>query len=119
MIYILILVLIANATTVIQEKAILYSRSVILGLLCIAYIACNNLHINFLSNSLGLYNGLFNVTMLSQSFNLFILLLASLIGILTSIYPNKISNYLNRKNDSNILNISNKIFLVNTLNNLL
>lgn len=89
LIYILILLLIANATTMIQEKAILYSRAAILGLLSIAYISYTSLVFttSFLNSGLSLYNGLFNVTTFTQSFNLFIIILASLIAVLTAIYP--------------------------------
>jgi NADH-ubiquinone oxidoreductase chain 2 len=90
LISILISLIVSNATTTKKEKSILYSRVVIQGLLFAVYIAYNNLYVNPLEKGIGLYGGLFNVTTFTQSFNIFILIIGSIIVVLTAFYPRKI-----------------------------
>lgn len=70
--------------------SVLYSRIGIQGLLLTAFINYNNIFFKPLENGLGIYNGLFNVNIFTQSFNLFIIVLAIVISLLTSFYPRKL-----------------------------
>jgi NADH-ubiquinone oxidoreductase chain 2 len=53
-------------------------------------LAFNNLDVLALDNGIGLYGGLFNVTSFTQTFNIFIFLISSVILILTVSNPRKI-----------------------------
>jgi hypothetical protein len=90
LISILTLLLVSNATTTKKEKSILYSRSVIQGLLFASFIAYNSLHFLPLEKNIGLYAGFFNINVFSQSFNIFIFVVGATIMTLTSFYPRKI-----------------------------
>lgn len=86
----LIFLLISNAVTLRRDKSILFSRIVIKALLFASFIALNNLYIKPLEKGMGLYGGLFNVNVFTQSFTIFIFLISSVILILTAFYPRKI-----------------------------
>ena len=86
----LIMLLISNAVTLRRDKSILYSRVVIQNLIMISILAFNNLHIKGLGNGIGVYGGLFNISVFSQTFNLFIFFITSLILTLTAFYPRKV-----------------------------
>lgn len=90
LINLLLLVLISNSIASNYNKSIQYSRFVILGLLSISVIVYSNTYVVSLEKSVGLYNGLFNISTLSQSFNLFIISLSAIISILTAFYPRKV-----------------------------
>lgn len=83
----LMLILTSNALTINTEKSILYSRTLIISMASVSYITFNSININTLSNGISIFNGLFNVSILSQSFNLFLFLLAGIIAMLTAFYP--------------------------------
>jgi hypothetical protein len=85
------MLLVSNAVTLEREKSILYSRVTISGLLVTSLLTYNNLHVTGLSNGIGLYGGLFNITPFTQGFNLFILMIASFILILTGFLPRKVT----------------------------
>ena len=78
----LIFLLISNAVSLRRDKSILFSRIVIKSLLFAGFIAMNNLYINPLEGGMGIYGGLFNVNILTQTFNIFILLISAVIVIL-------------------------------------
>jgi NADH-ubiquinone oxidoreductase chain 2 len=90
LISLLIFLLISNAVTLRQDKSILFSRVVIQNLIFASFIAFNNLYLKPLENGIGIYGGLFNVSTLSQTFNIFIFIVSSIILILTAFYPRKI-----------------------------
>ena len=90
LISLLIFLLLSNAVTLRQDKSILFSRTVIIGLICASYIAYNNLFINALTSGIGIYGGLFNVTVFTVTFNIFIFLISSAVLILTGFYPRKV-----------------------------
>lgn len=83
--------LISNAVASNTNKSILYSRLLIIGLLDTSYIIYSNIFIKPLENGLSLYNGLFTVNVLSQCFNIFIFIIASIIGVLGCFYIEKVS----------------------------
>ena len=90
LICLLIFLLISNAVTLRRDKSILFSRIVIQSLLFASIIALNNLYIKPLEKGIGIYGGLFNITTVSQTFNIFIFIISSAILILTAFYPRKI-----------------------------
>ena len=89
-IFSLITLLISNAITLRRDKSILYSRVVMSSLALTSALAFNNLHIRALGQGIGLYGGLFNISVFSQTFNIFIFLITSLILTLTAFYPRKV-----------------------------
>ena len=86
----LIFLLISNAVSLRRDKSILFSRIVIKSLLFAGFIAMNNLYINPLEGGIGIYGGLFNVNILTQTLNIFILLISAVILMLTGFYPRKV-----------------------------
>lgn len=91
LIFLLIFLLISNAVSLRQDKSILFSRIVIQSLIFAGFIAINNLYINPLEKGIGIYGGLFNVNVLTQTFNIFIFAVSGVILILTAFYPRKIN----------------------------
>ena len=86
----LIFLLVSNALTVRRDKSILFSRIVIKTFLLASFIAYNNIHLKALENGIGIYGGLFNVTTITQSFNIFMLLVGATILSITAFFPRKI-----------------------------
>jgi NADH-ubiquinone oxidoreductase chain 2 len=93
--------------------AIFYSRSAILALLSASFISYNNLFVINLEKGIGLYGGLFNISSLTQSFTIFILLLSSVILVYNSFYHrtlisnviSSIQSIVSRKDSYNILGL--------------
>ena len=83
-------VLVSNAVSFLREKSILYSRSVIIGLIITSFLAYNSLYVTALSDGIGIYGGLFNITIFTQSFNIFTLVISLVILTLTAFYPRKV-----------------------------
>ena len=71
-IFSIVFLLLSNAVTLRRDKAILYSRVAIISLILSALIALNSLYITSLSRGIGLYNGLFHATSVTQIFHIFI-----------------------------------------------
>lgn len=88
--FLLIFLLVSNALTIRRDKSILFSRIVIKTFFLASFIAYNNIHIKALENGIGIYGGLFNVTTITQSFNIFILLISAIILSLTAFFPRKV-----------------------------
>jgi NADH-ubiquinone oxidoreductase chain 2 len=85
----LLLLLFSNGLTVRPDTSILYSR---IGLLIIFYSiisSVSSFYITYLQKGIGLYNGLFNVTSITHSFQIFILLVSGIILLMTGFYPRK------------------------------
>lgn len=73
-----------------KDKSILYSRIFILVLLNSCFIGYNLLYISFFNKGIGIYGGLFNITVVNSVFNIFILIISLFIGCLTSFYTRKV-----------------------------
>jgi NADH-ubiquinone oxidoreductase chain 2 len=86
----ILLLLLSNAVTLRRDKSILFSRTVIIGLLYSSFLAYNNLYIKSLAKGIGIYGGLFNVTTFTLSFNIFIFLVSAVILTLSAFYPRKV-----------------------------
>jgi NADH-ubiquinone oxidoreductase chain 2 len=85
----LLLLLTSNGLTIRPDSSILYSR---IGIIIIFYSiisATTSLHITYLQKGIGLYGGLFNVTCITHTFQIFILLICGIILMLTGFYPRK------------------------------
>lgn len=90
LISLLIFLLLSNAVTYRQDKSILFSRVVITALASSSYLALNNLYLQPLEKGIGIYGGLFNVTIFTQTFNIFLFLVSAVIITLTAFYPRKV-----------------------------
>lgn len=85
----LLLLLMSNGLTIRPDSSILYSR---IGMVIIFYgiiSAITSLHLTYLQKGIGLYGGLFNVTCITHTFHIFILLICGIILMLTGFYPRK------------------------------
>lgn len=85
----LVLLLLSNGLTIRPDSAILYARvGIITMFYCFmsTYITYN---IDFLEYGVSLYGGLFNVTSITHTFQMFIFIISALILIITSFYPRK------------------------------
>ena len=78
--------LFSNALTLTKEKAIFYSITTILTLIVTCFICYANLHVMNLEKGIGLYGGIFNISSLTQSFNIFIFLITSVVLIYNAFY---------------------------------
>jgi NADH-ubiquinone oxidoreductase chain 2 len=92
----LIFLLLSNAITIRRDKSILFSRTAIISLIFSSFIAINNLTLRGFEKGIGIYGGLFDITVISQTFNIFIFVITIMILILTAFYPRKIytKNYM-------------------------
>ena len=100
----LVLLLLSNGLTVRPDTSILYSR---VGLIIIFYAlfsAYTTFYIEYLERGVSLYGGLFNVSSITHTFQIFILLLCGLILLMTAFYPRK--KYI--ENSTSVLNILSK-----------
>jgi NADH-ubiquinone oxidoreductase chain 2 len=100
----LLLLLFYNGLTVRPDTSILFSR---IGLLIIFYSIVSSImsfHITYLQKGIGLYGGLFNVTSITHTFQIFIFLVCGIILLLTAFYPRK-----KHKGDSTSVNTIKKI----------
>lgn len=107
----LFLLLLSNGLTTRKDISILNSRVAIFILINSIILAYKNLYIDYFSQGIGLYNGLLNVTAITQTFQIFILITSSVILLLTSFYPRKIYGLtFDKKIYNNIINlITNKM----------
>lgn len=83
------LLLFSNGLTFRPDTSILYSR---IGLVILFYSllsAFTSFHIIYLEKGIGLYGGLFNITAITQTFQIFILIISILILLITGFYPRK------------------------------
>ena len=111
----LLMLLFSNGLTVRPDTSILYNR---IGLSIIFYSllsALSSFHITYLEKGVGLYGGLFNITALNQSFQIFILIVCLFILSMSSFYPRK--RYIENatsilqilKNTKQYISITNKM----------
>lgn len=85
----LILLLFSNGLTNRPDTSILYSR---IGILIVFYSILSSyitFYMTYLEKGIGLYGGLFNITAITHTFQIFILIICGIILLLTSFYPRK------------------------------
>jgi NADH-ubiquinone oxidoreductase chain 2 len=100
-----------------SDLSILFSR---IGILINFYVIISSYvsyHINFLEKGVSLYGGLFSITSVSQTFQIYILLICGLILFLTGFFPRKKDNLSIKKNLSLINIFQNKFNEHSTLIN--
>lgn len=85
----LLLLLFSNGLTNRPDTSILYSRIGILIVLYSIISAYTTYYMTYLEKGIGLYGGLFNITAITHTFQIFILLICSIILLLTGFYPRK------------------------------
>jgi NADH-ubiquinone oxidoreductase chain 2 len=81
--------LFSNGLTFRPDTSILYSRIGIIILLYSLFSALSSFHIIYLEKGIGLYGGLFNITAITQTFQIYILIISILILLMTAFYPRK------------------------------
>ena len=87
----LIFLLISNAVSLRRDKSILFSRIVITSLLFASFIALSNLYMRPLEKGIGIYGGLFNVSLFTQTLSILIFLIGSVMLIPSASHPGIIS----------------------------
>lgn len=85
----LVLLLFSNGLTNRPDTSILYSRIGILIVLYSIISAYTTYYMTYLEKGIGLYGGLFNITAITHTFQIFILLISGIILLLTAFYPRK------------------------------
>ena len=85
----LLLLLFSNGLTVRPDTSILYSRIGITIAFYSLMSAITSFNITYLQKGIALYGGLFNVTSLTHTFQIFILLVCGVILLMTGFYPRK------------------------------
>lgn len=86
----LILLLLSNGLTIRPDSSILYSRIAIIILFYTFISIFVNYNINYLQEGVSLYGGLFNVTSITHTFQMFIFIICAIILLMTAFYPRKI-----------------------------
>jgi NADH-ubiquinone oxidoreductase chain 2 len=106
----LIFLIISNALTTRKDKTILFSRNAMLALTFTFLLIICNSDLTIYDRGIGIYNGLFHINSTTMAFNVFILIITSIILILTSFFPRRnISLSLLEKGDKNISSLQNLI----------
>jgi NADH-ubiquinone oxidoreductase chain 2 len=85
----LLLLLFSNGLTNRPDTSILYSR---IGILIVNFSiisAFTTLYISYLDKGVGLYGGLFNISAITHTFQIFVLIICAIILLLTGFYPRK------------------------------
>ena len=79
----------SNGLTFRSDSSIIYSRT---GLTILFYCLCSSLtcfYITYLEKGVGLYGGLFNITAVNQTFQIFIFFICILILLMSAFYHRK------------------------------
>lgn len=110
----LALLLLSNGLTVRPDTSILYSRIGILIILYSITSSYTNYYVGYLEKGVSLYGGLFNITSITITFQIFILLVTGFILLFTAFYPRK--KFI--ESPTSLLNmLSKKVQEYNTINN--
>lgn len=86
----LVLLLLSNGLTTRPDTSILYARTGIILIYFCLMSGYTSYHIDYLNTGISLYGGLFNITSVTHTFQLFIFLVCILILFMTSFYPRKV-----------------------------
>jgi NADH-ubiquinone oxidoreductase chain 2 len=95
--------LLVNAFTYRSEYSILFIRASIIVLLYSALLSIGSLHVRCLEQGIGIYNGLFQTSAITQSMDLLMYILAPVVLLLSGFYGsrsygNKLENPMLPKN---------------------
>jgi len=91
--------LLSNAVTLRRDKSILYNRIVIIILLSSFFAGFISLLLKSVKKGIGLFGGLFHVTIITHTFQLFIIFISMIIIQLTAFFP-FIVKYTNKENQN-------------------
>lgn len=85
----LVLLFLSYGLTVRPDTSIIYSCVGLTMIFYSLFLAYTTFYIEYLERGVSLYGGLFNVTSITHTFQIFILLVCGLILLLTAFYPRK------------------------------
>lgn len=110
----LLLLLMSVGLTVRPDSSILYSRTGLVIMFYSIIFAMTSLHVTYLQKGIGLYAGLFNITCVSHSFQIFIFLTCGIILTLTGFFPRKytkinMSGFIKQLKEKESIKIVNKM----------
>ena len=90
LIYSTLILLLSNAVTIRRDKSILFNRVAIIILLYSIILGILSSYIFSLDKGISIYAGLFYVTNITQTFQIFVFIISAIILLLTGFYPRKI-----------------------------
>jgi NADH-ubiquinone oxidoreductase chain 2 len=90
LIYSTLILLLSNAVTIRRDKSILFNRVAIIILLYSIILGILSSYLFSLDKGISIYAGLFNVTNITQTFQIFVFIISAIILLLTGFYPRKI-----------------------------
>jgi NADH-ubiquinone oxidoreductase chain 2 len=99
MLIIAILILLLAATSSIEcnynylAEYVKFNRIVFIIFILGAYIAYNTLDVYAIGSGIGIYGGVFKITILSQVFDIFLFIIGGIVTILTCFIPYNFKNY--------------------------
>jgi len=109
MLIIAILILLLAATSSIERNYnyladyVKFNRIVFIIFILGAYLAYNTLNVNAIGSGIGIYGGVFKITILSQVFDIFLFITGGIVTILTCFIPYNFKNYDDSKSMKFIL----------------
>lgn len=89
-IFSIIPILLSNAVTLRRDKSILFSRITIIVLLYSSIVAYYNSYLICLDNGIGLHGGLFQLSSITLTFDIFIFIVSTIIILLTGFFPRRV-----------------------------
>jgi NADH-ubiquinone oxidoreductase chain 2 len=98
-----ILILLLAATSSIERNYnyladyVKFNRIVFIIFILGAYIAYNTLNVDAIGSGIGIYGGVFKITILSQVFDIFLFIIGGIVTLLTCFVPYNFKNYDNSK----------------------
>jgi len=110
MLIIAILILLLAATSSMERNYnyladyVKFNRIVLIIFILGAYLAYNTLNVEVLSEGIGIYGGVFKVTVLSQVFDIILFVTGAIVSILTCFVPYNYIKYNNRQSLKYIIN---------------
>jgi hypothetical protein len=114
MLIIAILILLLAATSSIERNYnyladyVKFNRIVFFIFILCAYLAYNILDIDAIGGGIGIYGGVFKITILSQVFDVILFVIGAMVSILTCFIPYNLKNYDHSKSMEFILDNENK-----------
>ena len=103
MLIIAILILLLAATSSIERNYnyladyVKFNRIVFIIFILGAYLAYNTLDVDAIGTGIGIYGGVFKITILSQVFDIVLFITGAIVSILTCFIPYNFKNYDNSK----------------------
>jgi len=114
----LLIIILTIALFSLKISTINFNRITIVLLLYSGILTYNILYIDFIKSGISIYNGLFQVTIITQGIDLFIYLIGILILLLSeSIFKNNFNIKFTLSSTKNLININKKNIKSNEINN--